>query len=216
MKQINLIDKRFGQLVVIKQKGINKWGNLLFLCKCDCGNQKVIPSANLRSGRTKSCGCKSSKTKIGFLNLTHGFSRKGHPESFYNRFMTIKARCNNPNSPKWHLYGKRGIKCLWNYFEEFRDDMYKSYLKHIKEFGIKDTLIDRINVNGNYCKENCRWATAKESSRNTRQNVRFEFSGKKLTLGEWSEFSGINHKTLTNRIYNSKWPIEKALNTPVR
>lgn len=174
MKKINLVGKRFGKLMVVEEKGINKWGNCLFLCKCDCGSQKVIPSANLRDERTKSCGCLSSRNKIGLLNLTHGFSRKDHPESFYNRYMGIRARCNNPKNHKYPIYGARGIKCLWKSFEEFKNDMYESYLDHIKEFGHKNTIIDRIDVNGNYIKENCRWVTAKESAMNTRIDTKFK------------------------------------------
>ena len=170
MKKINLINQRFGKLVVIEEKGTNKWGNYLFLCKCDCGGQKIIPSANLRNSRTRSCGCMSSRHSIGELNLSHGFRHN----SFYNRFMTIKARCNNPKNHKYSAYGGRGIKCLWKSFEEFRDDMHESYLKHIREFGEKQTSIDRINNDGHYCKENCRWATPKEQMDNTRRDARFK------------------------------------------
>mgnify|MGYP001605568036 FL=1 len=86
--------------------------------------------------------------------------------------MLMKARCNNPKNHKYPIYGARGIKCLWNKFEDFRDDMYESYLEHVKEFG-KNTSIDRIDVNGHYCKENCRWATAKEQSINVRRITTF-------------------------------------------
>ena len=78
--------------------------------------------------------------------------------------MSIKSRCNNPNNAKYHRYGGRGIKNLWNSFEEFKNDMYESYLEHRKNNSYSS--IDRIDNDGNYCKENCKWADYKEQSRN--------------------------------------------------
>lgn len=162
MQRIDLSGQRFGKLLVIEPYGKNKWGNLSFKCKCDCGKEHITMSAYLRDGRTKSCGCMSSRKNIGKVNLSHGLAHK----RFYNIYMTLKARCENPKSHKYPRYGGRGIKNLWTSFEQFRDDMYESYQEHVGVFGEKESTIDRADNDGNYCKGNCRWATYKEQALN--------------------------------------------------
>lgn len=83
-------------------------------------------------------------------------------------FLGMKRRCTDIKSSNYKYYGERGIKVEWKSYQEFKDDMYKSYKEHAKLFGEKQTTIDRIDVNGNYCKKNCRWATWKEQSGNKR------------------------------------------------
>lgn len=142
---------------------------MMGLYKCHCGVEKEISVYNVKSGKTISCGCESIK-QIRALGKISGSKKPSYSHGmfgtrFYNIYFGIVSRCNGKNiiNKKW--YSEKGIKCEWNKFEDFRDDMYQSYLDHVKEFGEKQTTIDRINSDGNYCKDNCRWATYKEQAR---------------------------------------------------
>jgi hypothetical protein len=130
-------------------------------------------------------------------------------------WFSIKTRIYNKNNEKYPIYGGRGIKCEWKSFEDFKRDMEDSYYLHVKEFGEKNTQIDRVDVNGNYCKENCRWATRTEQARNTRRNRFFTLHGRTMTLVAWEEETGLTRYTITNRIDRLGWTIEKALQTPL-
>lgn len=159
----DLTAQKFGRLTVIKVMGKNKQGNYKWLCRCDCGKEKIVDGGNLPSGEVQSCGCLRNE-KVRKSCITHGMTGT----RFYAIFKGIQTRIYNKNREKYKIYGGRGIKCLWKNFEEFRNDMLENYQSHIKEFGIKNTSIDRIDVNGNYCKENCRWATNKQQVENRR------------------------------------------------
>ena len=161
-------------LTLLKKTGIKKYqcGSTkpIGLFKCHCGKMKEIDLYSVKTNRVKSCGCANIKqiTKLGKMTGKNkaSYSHGMYGTRFYKIYHGIKARCENKNigkSYKW--YGGKGIKILWKTFEEFRDDMYPSYLEHIKKFGEKQTTIDRIDSSKNYYKKNCRWATYKEQAK---------------------------------------------------
>ena len=200
-KVIDLAGKRFGKLLVIKKAGINKQGFNYWLCKCDCGNEKEIISSNLLRGQTKSCGCSKY---TGEFTKTHGMRKT----RFYRIWCAIKTRCYNAKSIEYENYGGRGIKVCesWKQFENFFKDMHNTY---------KDDLtIDRINVNGDYCKENCKWSTPKEQGNNKRYNKYYTIDGVTDTMSNLCEKYKLGYGIVKNRIRYG-WDIEKAFKTPL-
>jgi len=141
-------------------------------------------------------------------HTSHGLSKT----RFWSIFINMQTRCNNAKTRNYHLYGGKGVRVLWEKFEDYRDDMYASFLEHVAKHGEKNTTIDRIDVNGNYCKENCRWATYKEQGRNTTQNRPLEFDGKSQTIGAWSEDFGISVSQIRKRL-SWGWSIKEAITT---
>lgn len=204
---IDLTGKKFGRWTVLEYVGGK---GAMWRCQCKCGNIKYLQGQVLRYKQSKSCGCYFSE-KLIERNTTHNLSRT----NFYNIFRGLKNRCENPNVEKFPLYGARGIKCFWKSFEEFRDDMYEPYLEHIRKHGRRNTTIDRIDNDGHYCKENCRWTTHVLQQRNRSKNRILEFNGQKKCLAEWAEIVGIKTGTLHIRLKRN-WSVEKTLTTPVR
>ncbi len=198
---------KFARLTIIEQCGVNKWRNSLWNCKCECGNEITVSGGNLTKGNTKSCGCLQVEKRLT-NRLTHGMT----DTRFYNIFSLILSRCNNKKSHAFKNYGKRGIKCGWNSFEEFKSDMYSSYVEHVKKYGVKNTQIDRKDNNGSYTKINCRWATLLQQGRNKRNNVLIKFNGKSFCMSEWEQILGLRKGLVWQRL-NQNWSIEKALTT---
>lgn len=109
----------------------------------------------------------------------------------YRAYYGMIDRCTNKKGSKYHLWGGRGIKCEWKTFEDFKRDMYDKFLLHIEKYGASNTSLDRIDNNGNYNKNNCRWATREVQGKNKRNNSLFTHKGQTLTVTEWSEKNNI-------------------------
>ena len=184
----NCIGEKFNHLTITDEYEFRKPKKRTVKCKCDCGNYTWVEFSNVTSGHIKSCGCIYRKS----LGESH--------TRFYNIYSKMNSRCNNKSESAYHLYGGRGIKCEWNSYEEFKNDMYDSYIQHVNEYDEKNTTIDRIDPNGKYCKENCQWATIDEQAYNKRNTRYIEMpSGKLINLKELSELTGININTLDSR-----------------
>ena len=186
----DLMGKKFGRLKVIEYVGISNH-SALWKCKCKCGNEKIIVGNDLISGHTKSCGCYQRESTINRFT-THGLSS----ERLYNIWKGMIYRCENPKAKEYKNYGKRGITVC----KEWHN--VKIFIDWAKTNGYKDNLeIDRINNDGNYEPNNCKWSTRKEQTLNTRRNIKITLNGTTKTLSEWSEQYGFNVNTIQYRYY---------------
>jgi len=101
----------------------------------------------------------------------------------------MHRRCTEKTNNRYYRYGGRGIKCFWKKFEEFKNEMYNSYLYHVKKYGENNTQIDRMDNDSNYCKENCRWVTLVEQARTRSDTLKITIKGQTKSLREWSSIS---------------------------
>ena len=209
MKGKNLIGERFGRLIVIKEKGRNKRRQKVWLCKCDCGEIKEVPTSYLTSGDTTSCGCYRKECEITNLSKTWGETRKTHGLSktrIYQIWADMKDRCYNLKSASYKDYGGRGIKVCEVWIKDF-----VCFYNWAIENGYNDTLsIDRVNVNGNYEPDNCRWATYKEQANNKRNTRMITIYGETKTAYEFEKQYGIKAHLLVDR-YDKGYRNEKLV-----
>lgn len=193
----DLTGMTFGRLTVIKRDGKSKDGRWIWLCRCNNdGNLVRVVSKNLLNGDTQSCGC-IKKEVLEKRNTTHKMTNT----RFYRIWKAMHTRCNNEHTANYKNYGGRGIiVCIrWKEFENFKEDMYESYLNHVKEYGEKDTTLDRIDVNGNYEPSNCRWATLKEQANNTRC-LTLTYNGETHKVSEWTRILGLSRDVIWGRL----------------
>ena len=200
--------KVYGRLTIIgesfpKPVGTKGKKKLHVECLCSCGTVKIYQLANLKSGITRSCGCLNRER-----NASHGHSPRSKVSPEYNSWKCMIRRCKNHNAINYKSYGGRGIKVCqrWQTFENFLVDMGKR--------PSSQHSLDRVDMNGDYCPENCRWATRSEQANNTRRNRFITAFGKTQTMQQWADEIGVSRDTLRYRIDRHNWPVEKALTTP--
>ncbi len=191
---IDLTGQRFGRLTVIRQDGNNKNGSARWLCICDCGKVKTVTGVNMRIGQTQSCGCYQKEQARRFGNIytpTHGHSR----EKLFRVWKSMLHRCYSEHSSSYKNYGERGIFVCdeWHEYETFKSwALQNGYAEGLS--------IDRIDVNGNYCPDNCKFSTIKEQANNKRNNHLVEIDGVTKTIAQWADYAGLSYSTVAQRV----------------
>ncbi len=199
---IDLAGQKFSRLVVIQRVKNDKHHNAQWLCRCNCGKKTIIRGYCLKNGCTKSCGC-LRKEFARQNNYLHGHSMNGTRSKTYTVWEQMRQRCNDSNASNYKNYGGRGIKVYqrWRSFENFLEDMGE------RPPGL---TLDRIDNNGDYCKENCKWSTHKEQQRNMRNNISITIDGITRCLAEWCEIYNVDYNIVYGRIHRG-WTPEEAL-----
>ena len=190
----DLAGMRFGRLIVRTKCGTTTAGASLWECICDCGNTKVVRNDHLKQGAIKSCGCIVRK---------HGLCKT----KLYSVWQGMLKRCHRPGSHNYGMYGARGISVC----DEWCND-FMVFHKWAIANGYKDGLaIDRIDNDGNYSPDNCRWATSKVNGNNRRTNKIVEYNGESKTVSQWASFFGVDYDIFYARMRNEGFSIDKYL-----
>lgn len=195
--------ERYGFLTAISYIGKDKYGKSIWLCRCDCGVEKNYLANMLVTKHATSCGLCTKR---------HYAEKRKLPlrdSSMYRKYCKMIDRCHNPNSPFWGRYGGRGIYVC--------DRWRESFDKFLEDMGIPGNgmSLDRIDNDGPYSPENCRWATSKEQNRNRRSNTKITYMGKTKVITEWAEELGVSVQAISYRLKSGYSP-EDAVSKPFR
>lgn len=211
-KPLDLTNKKFNRLTGIKPTEKRAGNKIIWLFKCECGNECEAVGTEVKSGHTKSCGCWNIErtTQMGKSNKTHGHASGGKLSKTYMIWAGMKRRCLDPKHKRYMDYGGRRITICDRWLNENKG--YLNFLDDMGECPLGKSL-NRIKNNKGYYSDNCCWSTQEEQCRNKRNNHLITFNGKKLTIAEWSEITGIYKGTILRRI-NAGWSPEDALTVP--
>jgi hypothetical protein len=195
---------RFGRLVTLEDVPGGNGKRRTWLCRCDCGTTCLLEAKGIAYGRTLSCGCLKRERAS---NLKRRHSLANSPE--YRSWAGMKSRCLNPNAKRYSDYGGRGIT-LW---EEWLD--FSAFYRDMGPRPTKNHTIERLDNDGPYAPDNCRWATKLEQAANKRNNHLIEHDGNKLSISEWVRRTGLSFSTIKYRL-SKEWPSERLFEPVTR
>lgn len=204
MRFKDLTGNKYGRLTVLKRVEDAKNGAKRWLCKCDCGNEKIVRASNLISGSTKSCGClqKENGIKRGKSSASHGMCGT----HIYRVYRQMISRCYNPKKDGYKRYGGRGISVCNEWLGE---NGFINFYNWSLENGYDESLqIDRIDNNGNYSPDNCRWVTAKENMRNRSVNHFIDTPFGRITIAEFAEEINADYDLIYTQVWKGLHTIE--------
>ena len=203
------VGDKYNRWTVLERRGIkNRQSN--WLCRCECGNEKEVRGPQLTSGKSKSCGCYNSEQKSkmasGYKGKNNGMYRHGDfGTRLYGIWAAMKRRCNNPNTYWYKEYGGRGIKVCDEWYD------YINFKQWAMDSGYEDGLtIDRIDNDGDYKPDNCRWVNWDVQENNRRDNVYVEHKGVVYTPKEIAKITGLSERTIYARIKKG-WSSDKVM-----
>lgn len=200
-KRKDITNQKFGRLTAIKDVGKDKSGHRLWECVCECGTVKVFSISHLMSGSIRSCGCLRTERNIKYNKETKTKHGQRH-SSIYAIWGGIKRRTSVSKTKNYSHYGGRGIFMCKEWFDSF-----ECFYSWAIEAGYREGLsIDRIDNDGPYTPDNCRWVTEKAQANNRRNNRMVEFNGKTQTLSQWADELGIPRARIYKRAQNNLPP----------
>lgn len=187
----NLVGQRFGRWLVTAYGGPGTSG-ATWVCACDCGTARRVNANALLAGWSESCGCLARE--VNSQRATHGHTKGGKQSPTFVVWHSMLGRCRNPKHLSYENYGGRGIKVCerWESFASFLEDMGDRP---------KGMTLDRLDNNGDYCPQNCRWISMKENSNNRRNNRLLTLHGKTHTVAQWAALTGLPEGTIRARLH---------------
>lgn len=201
------IGNRYNMLTVVEpihktlKNGKKQW---FWRVKCDCGNERIEIPNEVISGKVKSCGC--FRKSGGQIPRKHGESHT----KLHDIWLCMRRRCQKETDLSYDRYGGRGIKVC----QEWED--YNTFANWARANGYEEGLsIERKDVNGNYCPENCEWIPLARQARNRRTTMWVTYQGRKMSLAEAAEIAGLPYKQVHYRIKKRGWTVERALSEPM-